>query len=129
MKCDHCYAAWFVRFKVIQSQFALCSINCKGGLNVIGNSLSSGFFDRIRFLLDTGCNRESQAGLVLIHVSGHAVLQLFNDNNVPLKVVIPASSVREVKKHKSALSMLSIQTVDGEKVRLNMQTKYILFIF
>ncbi|XP_044074231.1 GRAM domain-containing protein 2A-like isoform X2 [Siniperca chuatsi] len=31
------------------------------------------------------------------------------------KVVIPASSVREVKKHNSALSMLSIQTADGEK--------------
>lgn len=34
-----------------------------------------------------------------------------------LQVVIPASSVREVKKHRSALSMLSIQTSDGEKVR------------
>ncbi|XP_069562214.1 GRAM domain-containing protein 2B-like, partial [Brachyistius frenatus] len=31
------------------------------------------------------------------------------------KVVIPVSSVREVKKHNSALSMLSIQTSDGEK--------------
>ncbi|KAM9349940.1 GRAM domain-containing protein 2A-like [Symphorus nematophorus] len=31
------------------------------------------------------------------------------------KVVIPASSVREVKKHNSALSMLAVQTVDGEK--------------
>ncbi|XP_070775133.1 GRAM domain-containing protein 2B-like [Enoplosus armatus] len=31
------------------------------------------------------------------------------------KVVIPVSSVREVKKHNSALSMLSIQTADGEK--------------
>ncbi|XP_040911402.1 GRAM domain-containing protein 2B-like isoform X3 [Toxotes jaculatrix] len=31
------------------------------------------------------------------------------------KVVIPTSSVSEVKKHNSALSMLSIQTADGEK--------------
>lgn len=31
------------------------------------------------------------------------------------KVVIPHSSVREVKGHNSALSMLSIQTADGEK--------------
>ncbi|GAA6234881.1 GRAM domain-containing protein 3-like isoform X2 [Lates japonicus] len=31
------------------------------------------------------------------------------------KVVIPTSSVRGVKKHNSALSMLSIQTADGEK--------------
>lgn len=31
------------------------------------------------------------------------------------KVVIPTSSVRQVKKHNSALSMLSIQTADGEK--------------
>ncbi|XP_034470424.1 GRAM domain-containing protein 2B-like isoform X1 [Hippoglossus hippoglossus] len=31
------------------------------------------------------------------------------------KVVIPTSSVREVKKQNSALSMLSIQTADGEK--------------
>ncbi|XP_062260388.1 GRAM domain-containing protein 2B-like isoform X2 [Platichthys flesus] len=31
------------------------------------------------------------------------------------KVVIPTSSVREVKKQKAALSMLSIQTADGEK--------------
>ncbi|KAM8727033.1 uncharacterized protein AB9X84_000879 [Acanthopagrus schlegelii] len=31
------------------------------------------------------------------------------------KVVIPASSVREVKKHNSALSMMSIETADGEK--------------
>lgn len=31
------------------------------------------------------------------------------------KVVIPVSSVREVKKHNSALSMLSIQVADGEK--------------
>ncbi|XP_056149545.1 GRAM domain-containing protein 2B-like isoform X2 [Lampris incognitus] len=31
------------------------------------------------------------------------------------KVVIPTSSVREVKKQKSALSIMSIQTTDGEK--------------
>ncbi|XP_073347584.1 uncharacterized protein [Pagrus major] len=31
------------------------------------------------------------------------------------KVVIPASSVMEVKKHNSALSMMSVQTADGEK--------------
>nr|XP_057925072.1 GRAM domain-containing protein 2B-like isoform X5 [Doryrhamphus excisus] len=31
------------------------------------------------------------------------------------KVVIPLSSVQEVKKHSQALSMLSIQTADGEK--------------
>ncbi|XP_036939689.1 GRAM domain-containing protein 2B-like isoform X2 [Acanthopagrus latus] len=31
------------------------------------------------------------------------------------KVVIPASSVREVKKHNSALSMMSIETADREK--------------
>ncbi|XP_022610539.1 GRAM domain-containing protein 2B-like isoform X2 [Seriola dumerili] len=31
------------------------------------------------------------------------------------KVVIPASSVRHVKKHNSALSVLSIQTAEGEK--------------
>ncbi|XP_047445458.1 GRAM domain-containing protein 2B-like [Mugil cephalus] len=31
------------------------------------------------------------------------------------KVVFPVSSVKEVKKHHSALSMLSIQTADGEK--------------
>ncbi|XP_068594184.1 GRAM domain-containing protein 2B-like isoform X2 [Cebidichthys violaceus] len=31
------------------------------------------------------------------------------------KVVIPASSVKAVKKHNSTLSMLSIQTADGEK--------------
>lgn len=31
------------------------------------------------------------------------------------KVVIPASSVSEVKKHNSALSMLSVHTADGEK--------------
>ncbi|XP_071348907.1 GRAM domain-containing protein 2B-like [Trachinotus anak] len=31
------------------------------------------------------------------------------------KVVIPASSVKEVKKHNSALSVLSIQTADGDK--------------
>lgn len=40
-----------------------------------------------------------------------------------LQVVIPVSSVRDVKKYNSALSMLSIQTV-GEKVRL---CTYILF--
>ncbi|XP_056149547.1 GRAM domain-containing protein 2B-like isoform X3 [Lampris incognitus] len=33
------------------------------------------------------------------------------------KVVIPTSSVREVKKQKSALSIMSIQTTDGEKQR------------
>ncbi|XP_059199883.1 GRAM domain-containing protein 2B-like [Centropristis striata] len=31
------------------------------------------------------------------------------------KVVIPASSIKAVKKHNSALSMLSIQTADGDK--------------
>lgn len=33
-------------------------------------------------------------------------------------MVIPTSSIREVKKHNPALSMLSIHTADGEKVRL-----------
>ncbi|XP_039998991.1 GRAM domain-containing protein 2B-like isoform X2 [Xiphias gladius] len=44
------------------------------------------------------------------HVCFHSTV-LLKDT----KVVIPTSSVREVKKHNSALSMISIQTADGEK--------------
>ncbi|XP_070701634.1 GRAM domain-containing protein 2B-like isoform X2 [Pempheris klunzingeri] len=44
------------------------------------------------------------------HVCFHSSL-LLKDT----KVMIPTSNVREVKKHNSALSMLSIQTADGEK--------------
>ena len=52
---------------------------------------------------------------------------------ITLQVVIPASSVREVKKHNSALSMMSIETADREKVRtillIHWLFIYLLFSF
>lgn len=75
------------------------------------------------FQVTLNCNKTVMSSLKLRE--GNKI-QVFSRHT---QVVIPVSSIKEVKKHNAALSMLTIQTAN-EKVRLHtFRTFYILFFF